>query len=466
MAPDLLWSRAMRAPGRSLGVATVVAMVTAAGMAVAQPEHGDDDPGDDAAAERARALEAQARTRRQLARVFTPTVGTATWALSAATGTRGEYSDTGYQAATAEVSVAADVDLVAAYGRYSSRLATGGEARLRTGGNEPRVSLLHRGFVRPWEFGMMRLELDHQFVWQGTPELSSRRDVWRRPYSREDLRVMFTMLHWRFETHRLGFQLGRIEEAPTLIWQHDGAMDKRQLELRSDWSLLWLERRAKDPHGLDMGVNLLAITQEAIKGDEQAAVTQYLYARARAVPLGGSGLYVSGAVGRSSITPYVQVSGSFGEATFITDDLPAFSATTGYGRIHGAVGPALLDAGFERALYLTFDAELALEDRAYANIELPARRGRLALGLFAADTTVWSSADSADTARTGGGSAALRYPVSDGWTLRIDAELARSFYASLHGDARPTPSLGIRGGFTLAKSLGRTHTSRAPSLTP
>jgi hypothetical protein len=107
-----------------------------------------------------------------------------------------------------------------------------------------------------------------------------------------------------------------------------------------------------------------------------------------------------------------------------------------------AVGP--WSARVERSAYLAMDNSLTIEDR----ISGAYRDGRWRAGAFAALT---HASDEPRAQVTGGGSAGLDVALPEEVKLAVDVEVARSYYARLDGDPRPTPELAELGTVRLER---------------
>ena len=107
-----------------------------------------------------------------------------------------------------------------------------------------------------------------------------------------------------------------------------------------------------------------------------------------------------------------------------------------------------------RALYLTYDMELALEERLTGRIDRRGSTNTVALETFAARTHLWLDRDTAQSALTGGASASWNRRLGEHLDLDMSVEVARSFYASLDGDVTPRAELAVRGTTRMTGRFG------------
>lgn len=369
--------------------------------------------------------------------------------VAAATGAEGATGDSATGAA--DLTLDGDADLTVGYGNFSSELAAGG--RLLAGhGTGPALGSELWFYLRPYELGMCRFEIDYHLDWQIVPRLSSRRELWRRPYTREQWGGAVTMAHYQLD--RWGFELGRVTLHFADSQQVDGGLSRRRFELIDDWTLFSLRRRPSDPDRPMMAVDLGVLASTGIEDADDVAVATAYPLRASHVPIGSTGWELDGALAWS-FTVWMQTSGVGGSHYFGSSTLPDKTVVTGNFGVRGAIGPTELSAGYQRSLYLTFDTELAREDRLSAQLSFPLRRADLTLEGFAADTEVWVERDRSERSRTGGGRVAIAYPLAGGWDLGLSGELARGFYGPLDRDARPRAELGFRGRASLSRRFDR-----------
>lgn len=103
-------------------------------------------------------------------------------------------------------------------------------------------------------------------------------------------------------------------------------------------------------------------------------------------------------------------------------------------------------ARIERAAYLAMDDSLTVEDR----ISAAYHDGRWRAGAFAALT---HTSDQPRAQITGGGSAGVDFTLPEEVKLALDVEVARSYYARLDADPRPTPELAELGTVQLTRTF-------------
>jgi hypothetical protein len=370
-----------------------------------------------------------------------------TWNLGAEARTAGQHTDT---ETTGGLALAAygDVEVAYEYGVWSSYAATGGAVRAQSEpGLEP-FGLDHWAAVRPWQAGVFTFEVDHQLTIEGRPQLSRRPDLWRRSFTSEHIGVEMTGLHWR-GTH-WGVHFMRVAEGFDFTWQND---EERRFGTTSDWSFFGLIRDPADGNEVAVA-ELMSLEAEAIDGDRQAAVINTMYFRFVNVPLGPLPVRIDGAIGDGG-TGYTTLSSGDDSITIVTEDLPLVSGIPVWrARIHGAAEGVEASAGASRSLFLTYDINLALEERASASLAFPVGDGRVQLEGFAARTELWTDETTSYTERTGGGSVSYERPLRDGWVIELSGQAARSFYADLDSDRAPTVGEASRFEIGLRKELG------------
>lgn len=419
---------------------TLLALVATAAPAAA------DDVADAELAARQKALE-DAFTRALTRPVSGHRAAPLTWNAGAGVRTAGQRSDTETTAGLA-LSAYGDVAVAYEYGVWSSYASTGGVVRAQSEpGLEP-VGLEHSAAVRPWQLGVFTFEVDHHLTVEGRPQLSRRPDLWRRSFTREHLGVEMTGLHWR-GTH-WGVHFMRVAEGFDFTWQPDEA---RRFSTTSDWSFFGVIRDPGD--GGEIAVaELLSLEAEAIDGERDAAVINTMYLRFTDVPVGPLPVFIDGAIGHGG-TGYTTLSSGDSSITITTEDLPLVSGISVWrARIHGGGEDIEASAGASRSLFLTYDVNLALEERAAAALAFGLGAGRVELEGFAARTELWTDETTSYTERTGGGSVRYERPLRDGWVVDLSGQAARSFYAEIDAGHAPITGNARRFEIGLRKELG------------
>ena len=373
-----------------------------------------------------------------------------TWNVGAAARSAGTQSGPRTGGGLA-LSAYGDVQVAYEYGVWSSYAATGGEVRAQAEPGLAPISLEHWAAMRPWQLGVFTFDLDHRLTVEGRPALSRRPDLWRRSYSQEHIGVEMTGLHWRGE--HWGTHLMRVAEGFDFTWQADDSTEQRRFGTTSDWSLMGVIRDPGDGSGVAT-LELMSLEAEAIDDVRDAVVINTMYVRFVDVPLGPLPVRIDGAIGDGG-TGYTSLTSGDDTIVITTEDLPLVSGIPVWrARIHGATHGVEAGVGASRALFLTFDVNLALEERASADLSFPVGAGRVELDGFAARTELWIDEMTSYTELTGGGSLRYERPVRDGWIVDVSGEAARSFYADLDADRAPRVGDATRIEIALRKELG------------
>jgi hypothetical protein len=126
----------------------------------------------------------------------------------------------------------------------------------------------------------------------------------------------------------------------------------------------------------------------------------------------------------------------------------------GYLGAAGATDALGWNVRYTRDGFPTFDGGLALEDRLSSTVELRRWVPGVAVTAFGAHTQLYAL-DGTTGDWTGGASATRSWALGDHLALAVTGEVARSYYARLDGDPRPTPSGGAR---VMAVITGRVGT--------
>jgi len=361
-------------------------------------------------------------------------------ARSLARGTQDKAQGGGSVAAQGSVAIAYE------YGMYSSVAETGSAVRVQS---EPGLSgygIDHWAHVRPWEVGLFRFDFEHQLVVNGRPQLSRRPDLWRRGFTTEHIGFDVVGMHWR--GRQWGFEFMHIIEGFDFTWQRESDAGLRFSTI-SDWTVFGMTQH----HGRESvgRIEALVLEGEAVDDARDAAVINLLFARVSDLRIGP--VRLEGAVGSGSTG---SASGSFGDSSFQvdTEDLPAGFSWVGRAGIGLGAGDVELFARASRSLFLTYDVNLAREERVSTDVSVPLAGGTLRLQGFAARTALWTTATSRSTELTGGGAARYLRPLRRGWTVDVEGEAARSFFATLGGDRTPMVARATRFEVGLRKDFG------------
>ncbi len=333
------------------------------------------------------------------------------------------------------------------YGVYSSVAETGAAIRAQSEPGLSGYALDHWAHVRPWEVGLFRFDVEHHLVVNGRPELARRPDLLRLGYTSEHFGVDLVGMHWR--GRQWGFEFMHIIEGFELTWQHEQIDLHRRFSTTSDWVVFGLTQHHDRDH---VGrIETLVLEAEAVDDARDAAVINLLAARIRDLRIGP--LVLEGALGSGTTG---SASGSFGDSNFDidTEDLPTGFSWIGRAGMGLSMGDLQLFARAHRSLFLTFDVNLAREDRLATELSFALAGGTLSVQGFAAKTALWTTATAHTTQLTGGGAASYLRPLRGGWTVDLQGEAARSFFATLGGDATPLVANATRFEVGLRKDFG------------
>jgi hypothetical protein len=326
------------------------------------------------------------------------------------------------------------------YARGSGQLVSGGAS------DGPRLSVTQEARVRPWGFEVMQLEVGEQLALDARPSLAERPDRWRRAYRGAGVDVEVIGMQWF--GRRLGAQFLRIGEAWRWEQQRDDATGATvaRYETRSDWApFSFTQRRDDEELGRLDPIVMEGVAIDGPDADDGVVITTW-YPRLTGLRLGGFEL--DAAYGRAAVGWMTQSVN--GESRSIgSDDLPALAVPAYRGRVayHGDLGDratASVGAGIERGMHLTADAALVVEDRASGELGVTTRRAAVRATGFAARSDVWTSPTDVTRYLTGGGGVAAQVALRGPWRLAAEAEVARSFYATLTGDRGLRAELGAR----------------------
>lgn len=341
-----------------------------------------------------------------------------------------------------------------------------GTLRLAGGGDGPGLGSSARGQARIIDMGISgipgpgsllslgSLDLSYQLDWHLRPSLSRRHDLLRRPYTRQEYGV--AMHGWRLDSGPSYYQLADIRVHTTFLEVHDPSALEPRTEHRIGVAVFTMQR-TRPRHAPPFALDVLVVDVTGVDGSTDATVGGIDFARVRGLRLGG-GLFADVAAGVSGTGTLVlgseSADGSTTSTTITTEDLPIMSTGVGHARIHGERGPlrAALEAG--RSLYLTYDLELALEERVAGRLDWRGAAGALAVEAFAARTHLWLDRDTRETTLTGGASTSFRRRLTDNLDLGMSVEVARSFYAALDGDVQPHAELALRATTSMSGHFG------------
>lgn len=401
------------------------------------------------------------------ARAETPAQPAHTWALSAGATADTAYEPTSGSRSGLAVTVGGQVE------RDQRRSAlpdagTGGALWMTAGGDAPGLGGTHWARLRAQRvellddelhFSFSPFELRHQLDWHVRPALASRRGLWRRPYTREGVGLSAGLLGfgtstWQASVFGMGFDFAHVR-------QRDGALTATQNEYAMAFACV--EVHATRAHAPPFHLALFAAETRGTQSPGWASVGNIDFLRLRGVRIADT--FVDLAVGMAG-THVLRMgpteapeSGGPPPSARPAGDLPLASTTALRGRVHGRRGSVSAALSAHRDAYLTFESEPALEHRVSGELAWTGRTHGASVQAFAAHTEVWTvpttgSEPSAESDITGGLSGSWQRHLDHGWDLDLSVDIARSFYASLHGDARPSAELGARATAQLSRSLG------------
>lgn len=299
----------------------------------------------------------------------------------------------------------------------------------------------------------MYAELDYRAI----PSLSSRRELWRRPYSRQVVGGSLSfgdMMGKGWDFVRVAMEVSKLSQTDEL-----GVFRHRQIGFDATFVM---HHRARLDGGPDFHADIVRFGATGIQAPvgPDASVGFVDLLRVSGLKLPGGVLFADLAGGFAG-TGTMTISGSNGDDTWSTtidtENLPNTGSWTGRARVYGS----LPDIGFgleaEKALYLTVDVELAIEARLAAYAEWRNRHGALTVRGFASRNKLWLDRETSETTTTGGVFASFQRPVGRDLSVIASVEVARSFYADLRdaGDLRPESAMGANTFITLAKHFGR-----------
>jgi hypothetical protein len=359
-------------------------------------------------------------------------------------------SDDAASSHRAESALAATIDasVTLPYRNSSSFARTSATAAVRYGTDGPGVSFEQHGKLRPWSFELFEIATGDRLALDVAPKLSDRPDRWRRRYNATgfDADVIFL----QYIGKRFGVQFCRCDNTFDTEIQLDGDMRERRLVETSDWSPITVTLRRD---GEEVGrVDFIDMDARGINGEHSGVVINTWYPRIRNLELGPIALdfaYGRSATGWSQLSVDGQV-----VSTITSDQLPTLSIPAAQLHVTAKLGTWTGSAGVARGMYLAQDARLVVEDRATATFATKLGETSLTASAFAARSDIWTSKTDVSRHVTGGTALGAQYPLADGWALVGNAEVARTFYASLEGDLLPRVDTAVRVDLGIHRELG------------
>lgn len=281
--------------------------------------------------------------------------------------------------------------------------------------------------VRPYALEFLQFTFADRLAFDAAPKLGDRPDRWRRRYRTAGFDV--DLVGAQFIGKHVGAQFMRVDNGFAWEEQQDGADTVKRFVSTADWSpfAFTLRRDGEEVGRLDP----IVLEAIAIDGAYDGVVMTELWPRLTNLEVGP--VSIDAAYGRAS-TGWQQISVDDEVVSTITSaELPVIRTPAWRARL-GLHGKVEASAGIERNLHLTADAALVLEERASAEVRTTFGDTEVSATGFAARSKAWTSPDDSQRYVTGGGGVSIATPVRDLWTLTGNAEVARSFYASLQGE--------------------------------
>ncbi|MBK9034531.1 MAG: hypothetical protein IPL61_25240 [Myxococcales bacterium] len=280
------------------------------------------------------------------------------------------------------------------------------------------------------------------------PALDRRQSIWRRRYDADYERIVVGVGElWRNDIrHRHAIAMVTIGHGT--IAQHDdlGARAITQLDL--DVTFYWYHYAGA---ALDAKLEVLAVGASGLKSgtDDHGGVAS-TFAPLRASLDGGSwfasahgGWGMTG--GTLSASSETKVDGEVVDGWAETIDgagLPELIIPVGQATLGVRHGGWSASASVGRAVYPTFDSNVAAEERASARLDGAIGKTTVALAPFATRTRTWTRDAGSSVGRALGASATAGRPLTDALRLDVYGELGVSPYARLDGDRAPVATLG------------------------
>jgi hypothetical protein len=357
----------------------------------------------------------------------------------------GASSSTGF----ADASIGASIELMreSTIGDLRSYASTGGSAALRGGSDGVGATIQQHAESQPYVGPMFPIEVSERAAWDVAPSLTDRRDRWRRRYLGAGFGFGIVGLtgmgeHW-------GAELVRLET--TFDWerQHDGDAIAHRFVQTAD--LGWLAILKRHDNRLVTRWEPLAIEARGISSGQSGAIVTGWLLRVRDEPFAGGKLDVMyGPSGPGEMGVSIDQT----RVSYITStDLPQINIMAWRAQWSGSMAGLHTDLRAEHSMYLGMDSTLVVEDRGSIAARIPFDHTQLSFGGFAARSDVWTSQTTTAKYVTGGASLGLDFDLPDQWKLTNQAEVARTFYASLEGDRVPQPDAALRIDVGLHKQL-------------
>lgn len=333
-------------------------------------------------------------------------------------------------------------------GTSASFVTTTARAMVRADNTDgPGLTLQQAAHARPWAFELFQLELADRLALDIAPTLADRPDRWRRRYSSAGFDI--DLIGMQYIGKRWGAQFMRLENGVDHEIQHDGGASVGRVVETADWSPLsfTLRRDGEETARLDP----IVMEGKAIGGAHSGAVVTVYYPRVSGIPLGELKLDLAFGEAVTAATT-TSVNGQV-VSTITSEQLPDLHVPAGRARLYGTIGRFDASAGIERGMYLSMDAALVVEERATGSVATTVDGARLTASGFAAHSVIWTSPTESSEHVTGGGAIALELGLPDHWRLSNQAELARTFYASLEGERTPHVDTAFRFDLALHRTI-------------
>ncbi len=298
------------------------------------------------------------------------------------------------------------------------------------------------------------LEVEHRLQFDLRPGLGARRALLRRRYTGGSLRIAGSAFEGRDTAlpyaaalfpYRFDFDFTDQEEQRQirLLFTIDG------VSITPPTNIIFGD--ARDPDAIlhvpadDLAVlGLFGGASNVGTTDVMVGGMMFLRLTRLRIP-GGVALDVEIGLGGGDVTPHDEAGEPLPGAEVFTP--------TGYLGAAGLHRGLKWSARYGREVYPTFDGAIALEDRLSGTLELARALPGVELAGFVARTAVFGQ-DGAGADWTGGATLSRTWALGGALSLSAIAEAARSYYATLDGDAAPAPEPVARALVVLTGRLG------------
>ncbi|MCE9577500.1 MAG: hypothetical protein K8W52_30405 [Deltaproteobacteria bacterium] len=339
------------------------------------------------------------------------------------------------------------------HGGFAGVAAAGASVRGRAGSDAPLGLATWAQVGYRWlpdaqgrGMGVFPVTFSHDGVIGALPGLGARRDGVRGAYAREQLGAEFVGFQGFWPGHRADYL--RMGFGSAWSTSQDGVVHHQTGAHAEGGAICWL-RAAPAPEAC---LRFFEMDMLGVEGGSSAAIGEFAPARVTGIPVGG-GVYLDATGGGAFLGTMTISSSNQPTHTIVTEDLPEMAVGTYDLRLYRPRGPVAIEARARRAMYVSTEGDLSIEDRAELSLAMSGRRTTVTARGFAARTRWWTSkTDPGAMSDSGGGELALAHQRG-AYTLGASAGVARSFYGALDGAAVGAPSLGARGTLELRRAL-------------